>query len=194
MIGLLKGTIFSKHDTSLILFVHGVGYRVEPLAKVLEIGVGEELTLYIYTHVREDILKLYGFSTEDELDVFESLLSVSGIGPKAAMNILSTLSLGTIYQAVLHQEAAVFQRVSGIGAKNAQRIVIDLKSKIHKKQVFPNDEPSSGTVGASKDELISALISLGYTMQEIRRVEDNIPVHENLSVMVKSALKLLKKF
>lgn len=191
MIGLLQGTLFYKSDSNIIIMVNGVGYKVEAVAKLLENNEGDALLAYIYTHVREDAIKLFGFSSEDELKTFEMLLTVSGIGPKGAMTIISTLGVDGIYEAVLHEDPKAFKGVSGIGGKNAEKIIIELKSKVKRSsEGMPQKESFAYQ---HREELASALISLGYSMAEIRNVETQVEYSDDIAQMVRSALKLLNR-
>ena len=133
MIGYLSGTVKAVRKNYIILATDYVGYKVFVIPQILlAMEVGKKLTLYTYTHVREDILALYGFPTLNELEFFELLISVSGIGPKMALSIMSLADLSVIKSGIVNQDAAVFTKVSGVGRKTAERLLIELREKVLK--------------------------------------------------------------
>ena len=138
MIGSLEGTLAQRGGDSLILDVHGVGYLVTigPRTMAELPAAGERVRLYTYTYVREDALGLFGFRSQEELTFFKLLLSVKGIGPKAALAILSRAELRVLKRAVLQEDAALLATVPGIGPKTAARVVLELKGKL-KEEIFP---------------------------------------------------------
>lgn len=187
MISHLKGTVIYKDLKVLVIECGGVGYKVaatiDPLAKS---RIGEELSLWTYTVVREDVLDLYGFASKDELDFFELLLSVSGIGPKSALAILSAASLGSLKNAVTTGDVSHITKVSGVSKKNADKIVLELKGKLKGEEYE--------TVGL-KDEIdvIEALKALGYNHKDAREALKEIPANLSIQDKIKSALKTLGK-
>ncbi|MEK9166775.1 MAG: Holliday junction branch migration protein RuvA [Patescibacteria group bacterium] len=166
MIRLLKGTVVDKEDRAIILFVSGVGYHV--LAPVELIGSTElELTLHIHTHVREDALTLYGFRTKKELNFFELLLTINGIGPKMALAIINEPT-EIIQNAIFTGDITKLTKISGVGRKIAERLILELKGKV---------EPSNDARTQRKIEpktidqdAISALEGLGYKKSQIEKV------------------------
>ncbi len=193
MIGLLQGILFFKNDSNIIVMVNGVGYKVEAVAKLLTFNEGDEILVYVYTHVREDAIKLFGFSSEEELKAFEMLLTVSGIGPKGAMSIISVLGVSSLYAAIVNEDPKVFKAVSGIGTKNAEKIIIELKNKIKKDERIQITQETSIPALQHREELEEALITLGYSIAEIKNVMLQVEYSEKLPEMVRHALQLLNR-
>ena len=161
MIALLRGRLFEKHPTRVIVETGGVGYDVHvPLSSFASIGeVGSEVTLRVHTHVREDALQLFGFTTGLALTLFERLVSVSGIGPRLALAVLSGIAPQDLVHAVSGGDVARLVAIPGIGRKTADRIVLELRDKM-----TGLDQAADGTVpGAGlRADLVSALVNLGY--------------------------------
>jgi holliday junction DNA helicase RuvA len=170
MIASLEGIVAQRAENSIILDVHGVGYLVTVGSRTLtELPrPGERLRLYTYTYVREDALGLFGFLRQEELTFFKLLLSVKGIGPRAALGILSRAELRVLKRAVLQEDAALLATVPGIGPKTAARVVLELKGKL-RGEIFPEEArvgaPAGGDAAA---EAIQVLTGLGYTPVEAR--------------------------
>lgn len=188
MIGSLKGRITHKSANYIILETSGVGYKVfVPLVLLATFKVGQELSLVIHTYVREDQLTLYGFPTLPELEFFELLLTVSGVGPKSALGIMSLASLVMIKSAIVSEDPSVFTKVSGIGRKTAERVILELKEKL-------KDEQSAMPVAKEHSDAMDALVSLGYSQQEARDALKSVPAEmTSLQAKVKIALKALSK-
>lgn len=183
MIGYLRGRVIRNDIKSILLDVHGVGYRVFSHIGELEQKKSSELELYTYLAVRENALDLYGFTTKDELDFFELLLTVSGIGPKSAMAILSVASIATLKTAISTEDSSHLTKVSGIGKKNAEKIVLELKDKIGT-YVF------DGKLESHDSDAIEALKALGYSEKESREALKKAE-GKNTEEKIKSALKKL---
>jgi len=172
MIAYLKGKILSKIGSSLILDVNGVGYKVAaPSGLLLSVKIGQEVELYIHSYIREDQFSLYGFPTAAELQLFEFLISVSGVGPKLALSILSATSPDHVKSAIASGDTAMFTKVSGVGRKTAERLIVELREKI-----------GDGTFGeinlkTSKElaESLDALVALGYSQNEAREALRKVP-------------------
>ena len=190
MIGFLRGKLAGFTSDGCLLEVGGVGYRLSCSATTLRslTSNGDDVRLWTYLHVREDALSLFGFSTEAEQTTFEALLSVSGVGPKVALQVCSALAPEALRRALVTDDVNLIASVQGIGKKTAQRIVIDLKERL----ALPDLE----VAGESNDTLVkarSALENLGYSPVEIRQAlaavngEASAPVED----LVKSALKVL---
>ncbi len=188
MIGSLKGKITHKSANYIILETSGVGYKVfVPLILLASFKVGQELSLVIHTYVREDQLTLYGFPTLPELEFFELLLTVSGVGPKSALGIMSLATLAMIKSAIVSEDPSVFTKVSGIGRKTAERVIVELKEKL-------KDEKSSMPVAREHSDAMDALISLGYNQQQARDALKNVPKDvKDLQSKIKTALKAMNK-
>ncbi|MDQ6710727.1 MAG: Holliday junction branch migration protein RuvA [Candidatus Dormibacteraeota bacterium] len=199
MIASLEGTIVHRAEDSIILDVHGVGYLVTVGNRTLSElpRVGEQLRLYTYTYVREDALGLFGFIRQEELTFFKLLLSVKGIGPKAALAILSRAELRVLKRAVLQEDAAMLATVPGIGPKTAARVVLELKGKL-REEMFP-DETRAATPGISEAvaEAVQILTGLGYTPIEakeaVRKVESGNGGGHSVEQLVTVALKGLDR-
>ena len=162
MIAYLRGRIFEKHPNRIIVDVGGIGYDVAvPLSTFYGLGEqGSEIALRVHTHVREDALSLYGFATRLEQELFERLISVSGIGPKLALAVLSGIEPAELVRAVERSDVARLTAIPGVGKKTSERIVLELKDRLPK-------TPAAGEGGAAsapalKDDVLSALINLGY--------------------------------
>ncbi len=185
MIGYIKGRIIGKNEQSLLLENNGIGYKVFTTPQVLTREIGEEIELYTHLQVREDALTLYGFANASELSFFELLTTVSGVGPKMALSVLSAGDLELIKGAIVSQDAAVFTKVGGVGKKTAERIIVELKEKI------------SGSVSlqgfGKSDDLLSALEQLGYSLREIKEALKGIDHSLSTEEKLKQALKLLSK-
>lgn len=185
MIGYLEGIIKYASSGKVILFANGIGFTLH-LPANLHYLEGDKTALYIHTHIREDDLSLFGFSTAKDLDLFELLITVSGVGPKIALNMLSSSSEENIKKAISESNLQFFSSISGIGKKTAQKIILDLKSKVSKGDVnMGNLEGDS--------ELVASLLALGFQKTEITSIFPQIDSSTSLSVQVKTALKLLKK-
>ena len=158
-----------------------------PQVFLLTLRLNQELSLVIHTYVREDQLTLYGFQTLPELEFFELLLTVSGVGPKSALGIMSLASLEMIKSAIVSEDPSVFTKVSGIGRKTAERVIVELKEKL-------KDEKSSMPVAKEHSDAMDALVALGYSQQEARDALKAVPANiSNLQEKVKIALKALSK-
>ncbi len=174
MIGKLRGTLDSIGEDHLILDVHGVGYLVHCSARTLGNlpGVGEALTLSIETHVREDMIRLFGFSTELERDWFRLLQSVQGVGAKVALAVQSVLTPGELASAIALQDKAMVARAPGVGPKVAQRIVTELRDKAPAysgaaaAEIGLQSAIGSGLAPSAVTDAVSALTNLGYSGQQ----------------------------
>ena len=200
MIRFIKGIVVDIEENFLILENHGIGYRIFTPASVLEryVRVGEEIKLHTYMNVREDAMLLYGFLTADDLRLFELLLGVSGVGPKAGLGILSALSADDLRFAVLSDDAAAIAKAPGIGKKTAQKLILELKDKMsledafEKKLAHGQDLPEiTGTDETS--EAVMALTALGYASTDALRAVRAVDGHETMDVeaLLKASLKNL---
>lgn len=187
MIAYLQGKVFSKEEKNLIILVGGIGYKVFVQTSLIEKSkLDQEVEIWTHEHVREDARDLYGFETRDERDFFGLLISISGVGPKSAINILNVASIESLKKAVSSADTSHLTKVSGIGKKIAEKIVLELKGK------FNNEEESVSL--KSEVEAVEALKSLGYSQKESRDALKAIP--ETLTTAedrIKAALKILGK-
>ena len=189
MIAQLEGTIAGIRGNAVILMVGGVGYLVSVSAYTLGKLAGQErVLLHIHTHVREDQLALYGFLHEDELAMFELLISISGIGPKVALSILSIADTKTIRTAIVNKDPSILTRVSGVGKKTAERVIIELQNKVEAVDIEDQESMLAG-----QDALL-ALTSLGYSITQAREALKTIPPDvQDVSSRIRQALKNLGK-
>lgn len=173
MIAFLQGVVTGKFPDRLELDVNGVGYEVFVSQKTLHASpaVGQNVLLKTYLHVREDLMQLFGFLKDSEKQAFLLALSVSGVGPKAAMNVLSTFAPEAFYQAVLHNDLTSLKSIPGIGQKTAQHLVLELKDKVTKLAgggVFTEESTFNAETKAIADS-VQAMMALGYSAAESRR-------------------------
>lgn len=186
MIGYLRGKIVSSDIKSVILDVSGVGYKIFTNNSTLDNkNTTLEYQFFTYLSVRENALDLYGFQSKKELEFFELLLTVSGIGPKSAMTILSVASIPLLTQAITQNDSASLVKIGGLGKKNAEKIVLELKDKIEATTLEYNDL-------SSDSDSLEALTSLGYSERQAREAL-KVSKGENTAEKIKSALKYLSK-
>ena len=197
MIGQLRGELISKRTDVVVIDVGGVGYLVtisESTYHKLP-AEGAKVELKIYTHVGEDQLQLYGFWTEGEKEIFLTLLSVNGIGPKMALTIVSEISPADLKQTILNNNLQRLTSISGIGKKTAERIILEMKEKIQKISIVIQSADSIIETDLLKD-LVSALSNLGYKQNEVDRVvsslKPKIAKESTFEVLLKQSLKLLR--
>ena len=185
MIGSIKGKIVLKTEKFLILETNGVGYKInvspDTVSKAKK--VGDEMMLWIHTHVREDILDLYGFLDHSELEFFEMLISVSGIGPKGALTILGVASIDTLRKAISTSDISYLTKISGIGKKTAEKIVIELRDKM--------GEEKKGSSLQGELDAMEALKSLGYSQNEVREALKKVSPNTDTNTKIREALKIL---
>jgi Holliday junction DNA helicase RuvA len=188
MIGSIKGKIILKREKWLILETAGVGYKISVSPDTLSKAKkgDDEIHLWVHTHVREDALDLYGFLNQPELEFFEMLISVSGIGPKGALTILGIASIETLRKAIGTGDISYLTKISGIGKKTAEKIVIELRDKI----TSGINEEKSGSLQQELDAM-EALKSLGYSQNEVREALKKVPPDINTSDKIRHALKIL---
>ncbi|HZV13169.1 MAG TPA: Holliday junction branch migration protein RuvA [Candidatus Kapabacteria bacterium] len=164
MIGYLKGIILEKLPTEIIIDVHGVGYVLAVSLNTSEVmaDIGGEAALFVHTHVREDAIQLFGFATSEERAAFRMLISVSGIGPKIALGILSAMSVGDLREHIVRNNLVALSGIPGIGKKTAERLVIELREKMQKLDVEAEVTTHNGQQNV-RSEAMLALTSLGYS-------------------------------
>ena len=164
MIAQLRGRIVEKQPNRIVVDVNGVGYDVlVPLSTFYGLGEsGAEIALRIHTHVREDALLLYGFATRLEQELFERLISVSGIGPKVALAVLSGIEPAELIRAIHQADLARLTAIPGVGKKTSERIVLELKDRLPRVEHTPAHDGSSVQPSALRDDVLSALMNLGY--------------------------------
>ena len=187
MIARLRGRFAGEAGDGLVLDVNGVGYLVHATGRARrKARDGEEVTLEVHTHVREDAFQLYGFADADERELFQALLSVSGIGPKVALAIVSGSTPAELRRAIVLEDTARFEAIPGIGKKTAQRVVLELREKVSAEAMAT---PAAGPV----DGLVArdALVELGYSVVEAERalaeVDPELPAEERVRLALKAA-------
>ena len=202
MIAYLKGTLEEIGNDYVVIDVNNIGYQVKVSLRVIEglPGLGSQVKIHTYTYVREDVIALYGFLTKDDLQMFLLLLGVNGVGPKGALGILSVFSAQELRLAIISQDSKTIAKAPGIGAKTAQRMLIDLKDKVSVEETFEKmgTEPiavsgvKTENIGARSDA-VEALTALGYSASESMKAVNAVESVENMSsdAILKAALKHL---
>ncbi len=203
MIAFINGIVEDYSEDSVILSVNGIGYEVKVSGDTIASlpSIGEMLKLYTYTYVREDAFCLYGFLTKDDLEIFKKLITVSGIGPKGGLAVLSVMSADDLRFAILAGDAKMIATAPGIGKKTAERVILDLRDKIsmedtmiHRQMVEQSSQPG-GQSGDNqiRTEAVEALTALGYTAQEALQAVKKVDITETSDVeaVLKAALKYM---
>ncbi len=199
MYAYFRGTIASVEENCLILEVNQIGYRIFMPGSMLDElpQNGSEITIHTFTYVKEDALQLYGFLSRNDLNLFKMLITVSGIGPKGGLAILSTLSADDLRFAILSEDARAIAKAPGIGAKTAQKVVIELKDRLSLEDALDLKRASvtrrKTANNANIEEAVEALTALGYgatdALQAVRQVAD--AEEKDVEMILKEALKLL---
>jgi Holliday junction DNA helicase RuvA len=190
MIGKITGTPSHISEKFIIVDVSGVGYKVFTTPETIEMArKSERLEVFTYMVVREDAIELYGFQSMLEKDFFELLLSVSGVGPRSALGILSVATVSTLQKAIGSADTSYLTKVSGIGRKTAEKIVVELRDKL---ALFASEESTKGL--RAESDIIEALKALGYSHNEAREATQQIPSDiSDMNQKIKEALKILAK-
>ena len=192
MISHIYGEIAQCGEGFVVIEVGGIGYQVNVTKPVLQelTGRKEKVKLHTYLHVREDALILYGFSSQSELEMFKLLISVTRVGPQIAMNILSQIKIEELAAAIIHEDEKVLTRISGVGSKNARRLILELKDKMKKKM----EGFALPTASSANYDAVSALVSLGFQRQEAQRAVEAVSGGEQkVEAIIKAALLKLKE-
>lgn len=192
----IKGNLALKGENFAVIETGGVGYKIYTSSSSLEIlgAIGTDTVMYTHLYVREDIMDIYGFSTQEELTMFLHLISVSGVGPKAALSILSVATPAKFAIAVITGDTKIITKAQGVGPKLAQRVILELKDKI-------KNEDAAGDLGGFDDaeytdtlsEAVSALMVLGYAQNDAQRAAARLDASMPVEQLVKEALKQLMK-
>lgn len=192
MIGSIRGRLLEKNPLQILVETNGVGYEIDvPMSTLYNLpDIGAEVFLYTHYVVREDAELLFGFSTKAERSLFRLLIRISGIGPKIALSILSGISASILAQAVSQAEPGLLTRIPGVGKKTAERIVLELKGKID--TVVGSADSQTPTSGAKAD-IISALVSLGYSEREALQAVKGLAADVTVNDGIREALKALSK-
>jgi len=191
MIAHVRGKIAEKFGNSLIIDVNGVGYEiVVPTPDYEGCQVDEERKFYTYHQVRENAEELYGFSSLTAKKIFEMLISVQGIGPKAAVAILSLAEAEEVRNAIANADAGFISKASGVGKKSAERVIVDLRDKVGIPSHYGATEAKFAKADAANDEALDALIALGFPLKEataaLEKVDAGLPVEERIRLALKS--------
>lgn len=204
MISYVKGPLIDIWEDMIVVEAGGLGYNIHVPVSVLEAlpKAGTQVQIYTSLQVREDAMTLYGFLTRQDLQMFKQLLGVNGIGPKAALGLLSALRSDDLRMAIISGDAKAISRAPGIGPKTAQRVILDLKDKIKMEDILPGGmDPGSGAEavpaasgmeGAGK-EAVKALVALGYSMTEAGKAVRQVEITETMTVedVLKASLRYL---
>lgn len=202
MISYVKGEIVEIEDDLLVVETNNIGYNIRISSQTATNlpGIGHDVKIYTYMHVREDAMNLFGFNTKDDLNVFKLLIGVSGIGPKGALGVLSALSADDIRFAVLSDDVKTISKAPGIGNKTAQRLIIELKDKLKLEDAFEQKIENNQAIALNgnsnneaKNEAILALTALGYSNSEALKAVKEANITEDLDseAILKAALKKL---
>lgn len=215
MISYIKGIFAQMQSDSIVIETYGIGYEIRvPLTVLEEVpSIGEQIKLYTYLYVREDILQLYGFLKKEELEVFKLLLTVSGIGPKAALGILSSITIDDLRFAILSEDKKTISKVPGIGAKTAGKMILELKDKLKLEDAFLDklahkEEQIEESIGGTKEQesdekkekarvkrmqkdAMEALIALGYSQTEAMKAVNRVDLEhmKDVEEVLKASLK-----
>lgn len=198
MYSYMKGELVEISDETIVLEVNDIGYNIHIPASMIDnfSGTGQTVKIYTYFHVKEDSMKLYGFLTRDDLNIFKLLLGVSGIGPKGALAILTVMTPDDLRFAVLGEDAKTIAKAPGIGNKTAQRLILELKDKLDLAEAFEAktlhvSDNIENSVSSAKGEAVQALTALGYSSTEALKAVNGIDSIENMAVeeILKAALR-----
>lgn len=191
MISYIKGVVDSVESDRVVIENNQIGYNIlMPVTTLEKLGIGEEVKIYTYFNVREDAMQLFGFFSKEELELFKKIISVSGVGPKGGLAIVSALSGEQLQMAIISGDAKAISKAQGIGAKTAQRIIIELKDKIDLEDMIhtPGNDDISNSV---QSDAVDALVALGYSKGDAFSAVKKIEITENMDVeeVLKKALK-----
>ena len=198
MISYIKGELTEVFEDTVVVETNGIGYNIRVPGSVLDRlpSVGSSVRIYTYLYVKEDAMNLFGFLSRDDLSVFKLLLNVSGIGPKGALAILSVMTTDDLRFAVLGDDAKAIAKAPGVGAKTAQRLILELKDKLSLEDAFEqklakNEHPVENKAKGAKNEAVQALVALGYSSSEALKALNGIEITEDTDVedILKAALK-----
>lgn len=199
MISYIKGELAEINIDSIVIDVNGIGYLIYVPATTFDYlpSVGEMIKIHTYLYIREDAMILYGFLTKDDLEMFKMLITVNGIGPKGGLAVLSTLSSDDLRFAILSGDSKAISKAPGIGAKTAQRVILDLKDKMsledafEKKITHEGQLPVASKENTVKNEAVLALTALGYSQTESLKTVSGIEITEDMDVeaVLKAALR-----
>lgn len=188
----IKGKLARKAENYAVVEANGVGYKIITTQSSLSNIKDGEVIFYTYLYVREDIFDLYGFSTIEERSAFELLISVSGVGPKAAVAILSVVTASELAIAIVTNQPKTITAAQGVGNKMAQKIILELKDKIKNQDIKPSNYSAAPI--PEEDDTVNALVALGYNQAEIITALRDVPAEYSVEDKIKYGLKNLMKF
>lgn len=197
MYAYFKGKIATVSPEGIILENHGIGYHIKTTEETRNrlLSMGGEVKVHTYTYVKEDAFQLYGFLSEEELELFKKMITVSGIGPKGAMAILSVLPVDALLFAIISGDSKAISKAPGIGAKTAQRLILDLKDKVSAEDILPAGETQEMPVhtdSLARKEAVEALVALGYSQSEAARAVNEVKDGDlDAEAYLKQSLKYL---
>jgi Holliday junction DNA helicase RuvA len=188
MIGSIRGKLLSRKTDNVLIEAYGIGYQVHLPLNILS-GLpmeGHDVFLHIYTHVREDALQLFGFNTEEQKRIFITLLGITGVGPKMALNILSGLSLDEFLSALESEDIATLCRIPGLGKKTAHRLILELREKL---------PAATGSRDKTFEDALSALVNLGYKKNVAHEFLEQVHKqgHTDIETLLRETLKLMSE-
>lgn len=198
MIGYLKGTIIDKDDKTIVILVNNIGFTIFiPEKEITFIKAGSEIELFTELIVRENEMTLYGFLTREEREIFNILNEVSGIGPKSSISIIAFMDIKSFSKAVINEDVNTLIKLPGVGKKTAQRIILDIKEKLIKREILGGKSPSSDAYLLEKNgkltDIVDTLEALGYSNKEILKILPELEKNQELpeQELIKLALKIL---
>ncbi len=197
MLAYIKGKLEYRHNDYIVVEAGGIGYKILTAMSTIENSgsAGDEIKVYTHLYVREDIMSLYGFLTKEELGMFELLIGVTGVGPKVAVSVISSLAPSKFSLAVITDDVKSLTKAQGIGNKTAQRIILELKDKINKEQLVSVGKVRAEELSVDREssrisEAVSALMVLGYTPLEANKAVSSVFSEDmDLEAIIKNALK-----
>ena len=204
MIAYIKGILAEVYEDGIVVEAGSIGYNIMVPGNVIGLlpGIGSEVKIHTYTHVREDAFLLYGFLTRDDLEIFKKCITVSGIGPKGALAILSVMDADSLRFAIISGDAKAIAKAPGVGARTAERLILELKDKVKIEDTLVGHEIAMGNtsamqgveatgVNAMKKDAVEALVALGYSSTEALKAVNQIEDLQNMDseAILKAALK-----
>ncbi len=195
MYAFFKGKIDKIYSNRIILDVNDIGYEIYiPESDIYTLNIGEMVKIYTYLHVREDEMKLFGFKSSESLEFFKKLITVSGVGPKAAIGIISKVDTESLCVAIATENIAALKSVPGIGPKMAQKIIFELKDKVLKEKVDEIQNKVKEKINPNIEEATTALEVLGYTQKQIKEVLEKIDIKDDsVEDIIRKVLKQMQK-
>ena len=195
MYAFFKGKIDKIYNNRIILDVNDIGYEIYiPESDIYTLNIGEMVKIYTYLHVREDEMKLFGFKSSESLEFFKKLITVSGVGPKAAIGIISKVDTESLCVAIATENVSALKSVPGIGPKMAQKIIFELKDKVLKEKVDEIQNKVKEKTNPNVEEATTALEVLGYTQKQIKEVIEKIDIQDDsVEDIIRKVLKQMQK-